>query len=85
MKKKTKHYPSVHVATDVFEAVQNNFPNVKVKIGTFYYNEPICEFFVPTTSVVKHGNAVWVPHEIVKSRAKHDFNITWDHSSGGSI
>lgn len=81
MKKKTQHFKSVNVKTNVYEALQNNLPNVKVQVQTFYHNELICEFFVPSSSLVTLGMTKWVPSEIVKSRAKHDFGITWDHSS----
>jgi hypothetical protein len=31
------------------------------------------------------GISQWVDPALIRNRAKHDFNITYDHYSGGSL
>jgi hypothetical protein len=75
------HYRSVHISTNVYDAKEL----VKVRIGTFFYDELIGEFYVPASSIVKMGNVWYVPTEIIKSRAKRDLKMTFDSYSGGLL
>lgn len=75
MKKKPTHYNSASVHAYTYTAEREKSPNVLVSVGTFYAHDPICEFYVPITSVGKHG---FISKEIISSRLKHDFNITID-------
>jgi len=75
------HYPSVHISTNVYDAKEL----VKVRIGTFFHDELIGEFYVPVSSVVKMGNLWYVPEEIIKARAKRDLKMTFDHYSAGLL
>jgi len=85
MKKKTQHFESVHIETDVYTSTDDR---VHVVIGTFFHNEKLCEFWVTRSAVLEHkhqtGSLKWVDPEIIKFRAKHDFGITYDHYSSGS-
>jgi hypothetical protein len=90
MKKKAtarQHFKSVHVETNIYS--DNAKDIVKVVIGTFYHNEKICEFWVPRAAVItmthRAGISQWVDPALIRNRAKHDFNITYDHYSGGSL
>lgn len=77
MKSNLTHYQSVHISTDVYLEKEL----VKVKIGTFFYNRPIGEFWVPRSCVKDNGKYQMVPIEVIKARAKHDLKITFDHHS----
>jgi hypothetical protein len=81
MRASLTHYPSVHISTNVYDAKEL----VKVRIGTFFYDELIGEFYVPASSVVKMGNLWYVPDEIIKARAKHDLKMTFDSHSAGLL
>jgi len=82
MKKKITHYHSVHISTDAFTAQKLNKKIVKVRIGTQVHDTLICEFYVPISAV---DIGAFISDKIVRARALHDFKITFDYWSGGTI
>lgn len=68
MKKKTIHYPSLNIE------IRKEGLNKKVRLieGWFSRAWTLAEFYIPSESVMPEA-------EIIKTRAKHDFGITYDH------
>lgn len=68
---------SVHVEHDGHTAVRNKNPSVKVSLyEDAFHKELIGSFYIPTTTY----SLGWKKFdEAVRARAKHDFNIIWNH------
>jgi uncharacterized membrane protein YczE len=75
MKKKIVEIPAAtyHVSTH-----DTDFQLTKITVTEGYTDKVIAEFFIPTTSREKHG---FVPHSVLDSRMKRDFNIKVGHWS----
>ena len=76
---KIKHYESVSVVVTVYKDGRGN---AKVEIFDFLEENLICSFFVPDTALMLRNNNYsvgFIDEGILKSRAKHDFKITFDH------
>lgn len=67
--KTNKHFKSLHVIVVVGDK------NTKVTLTTSFFSDvgEVGSFFIPSTSAYNM--------EVIKSRAKHDLNITFDHNT----
>lgn len=79
---KLKHYKTVQVAHNAQAVKDSGSLNVEVRIYEFPKGEELLgKFYIPFNTYL----AGWVPFEsAIRSRAKRDLKITFDHYSGTS-
>ena len=75
-----QHFDAVSVVADAYEAKRSGRENIKVEILDFPRSEKLIgSFYMPLATYMKVGPLAF--GKLIKTRAKHDLKITYDHNS----